>query len=108
MQIDDTSGRVTVSNEGERSATFYLCARAKDGAADAPIPDWLDVHPTSGEVQPQVRLSPTLVSSLERECAPTLAERGHVELIPVASGESGRGSGRPLLVTHVCIAYLAL
>lgn len=54
MQIDDTSGRVTVSNEGERSATFYICARAKDGTADAPIPDWLDVYPTSGEVQPQV------------------------------------------------------
>lgn len=54
MQIDQASGTVTVSNEGDHYATFHICGRPEGGSADAPIPDWLDVHPTSGALQPQV------------------------------------------------------
>ena len=54
MQIDQASGSVAVTNEGQQCASFHVCGRPTDGAADAPIPDWLDVHPVSGELQPQV------------------------------------------------------
>ena len=54
MQIDQASGGVAVTNEGQQCVSFHVCGRPTDGAADAPIPDWLDVHPVSGELQPQV------------------------------------------------------
>ena len=54
LQVDHAGGTVTVSNVGHSCASFHVCARPHGGAEHAPIPDWLDVHPTSGELQPQV------------------------------------------------------
>lgn len=45
---------MTLTNEGEQSVSFHVCGSPNGGAADAPIPEWLDVHPTSGDLQPQV------------------------------------------------------
>ena len=56
-QIEQASGSVIVTNEGGQCISFHVCGCPKDGAADAPIPDWLDVHPVSGELQPQVPTS---------------------------------------------------
>lgn len=53
-QIEQASGRVTLTNEGEQCVSFHVCGSPNSGAADAPIPEWLDVHPTSGDLQPQV------------------------------------------------------
>ena len=54
LQIEHASGTVTVSNNGHSCASFHVRARPEGGAEDAPIPDWLDVHPASGQLQPQV------------------------------------------------------
>ena len=54
LQVDRVSGTVTVSNEGQTCASFHVCAGPQGGAEHAPIPEWLDVHPTTGELRPQV------------------------------------------------------
>ena len=58
LQVDQAAGTVTVSNLGNSCATFHVCAMPQGGAEHGPIPDWLDVHPTSGELPPQVSILP--------------------------------------------------
>lgn len=86
LQVDCASGIVTVSNEGQTCASFHVCARPQGGAEHAPIPDWLDVHPTSGELRPQV-------SSLARLIGQPLFRQGFVPLVL-------KGARAPMLVAQ--------
>ena len=73
MQIDQASGSVAVTNEGQQRVSFHVCGRPTDGAADAPIPDWLDVHPVSGELQPQVPAPRTAACTTGTACTDLLS-----------------------------------
>lgn len=58
LQVDHAAGTVTVSNLGNSCSSFHVCAMPQGSAEHAPIPDWLDVHPISGELPPQVSILP--------------------------------------------------
>ncbi|CAL5226967.1 g9852 [Coccomyxa viridis] len=91
-QVDQAAGTVTVSNLGNSCASFHVCAMPQGGAEHGPIPDWLDVHPTSGELPPQASVLIHVSAALSENVYSTRASVA--ELVIVASDEYGRGLGR--------------
>ena len=89
MQIDQASGSVAVTNEGEQCISFHVCGRTTDGAADAPISDWLDVHPVSGELQPQVPAPRIAAFTTGTACADLLSEWQHCASHSASLSHSG-------------------
>lgn len=54
LQTEQPSGRVQLSSTSTGWTAFHIGQASPDSAAEGALPKWLDVHPVSGFLPPQV------------------------------------------------------
>jgi hypothetical protein len=54
MQIERPAANIQLKNKSTAWAAFYIGMRAPEASAEGSIPEWLDIFPNSGYIEPRV------------------------------------------------------